>query len=67
MMMNLQNLLRTTQTKFLYLVTKIHLTKTQIVLLSCGFAFIIAGIIVGNCTMIFHKAVFICLECIGIE
>jgi hypothetical protein len=35
-------------------------------LLVCGLVFVVAGIVLGDMELMFKKAVFICLECIGI-
>jgi hypothetical protein len=32
----------------------------------CALAFVIAGLALGDMELVFKKAVFICLECIGI-
>jgi predicted anti-sigma-YlaC factor YlaD len=44
-------------------------TKRRIVrfaLLAVALAFIVAGVVQGDFTDTFHKAILICLECIGI-
>jgi hypothetical protein len=35
-------------------------------LLTGGLVFVIAGIALGDMELVFRKAVFVCLECIGI-
>ena len=45
---------------------RLRLSKLQILFLVCSVILLITGIIVGDCTSIFHKAVFVCMECIGI-
>jgi hypothetical protein len=35
-------------------------------LLVCALAFLAAGIALGDTELVFKKAVFVCLECIGI-
>ncbi|MDR2375627.1 MAG: hypothetical protein LBD96_04215 [Treponema sp.] len=35
-------------------------------LLALGLAFVVAGIALGDAGFLFRKAIFVCLECIGI-
>ncbi|MDR2135821.1 MAG: hypothetical protein LBO76_04310 [Treponema sp.] len=37
-----------------------------LILLVCGLVFVIAGLARGDAEQVFRKAVFVCLECIGI-
>lgn len=41
-------------------------TKCAAVLIACGILLMTAGIIRGDTTALLRKAVFICMECIGI-
>ena len=47
-------------------IKKFSLTNPQIILLAVSIIFIILGIIFGDCITIFRKAIFLCMECIGI-
>ena len=38
----------------------------QLILIGLGIIFLVTGIILGNPLDIFRKAIFICMECIGI-
>lgn len=44
----------------------ISLTKSAVILLAAGLFFLTAGILAGDNAVIFRKAVFICMECIGL-
>jgi len=46
--------------------TRAKRTALQAVLIALGAAMIVLGILSGELTAIFHKAIYICLECIGI-
>ena len=45
---------------------KIKISSLQLILLGIGIIFLITGIFLGNPLDIFRKAIFICMECIGI-
>lgn len=47
-------------------IKKFSLSNLQMILLSVSIILIVLGIIFGDCVTIFRKAVFICMECIGI-
>jgi hypothetical protein len=46
--------------------TRAKRTALQAVLISIGVALVVAGILTGELAVILRKAIFICLECIGI-
>jgi len=47
-------------------IKEFSLSNLQMILLSVSIILIVLGIIFGDCVAIFRKAVFICMECIGI-
>jgi hypothetical protein len=45
---------------------KIKFSRLQLILIGLGIIFLVTGIFLGNPLDIFRKAIFICMECIGI-
>ncbi len=45
---------------------KIHFSKLSVFLLAVSLCLIAAGVLLGDNLTVFRKAVFICMECVGI-
>ncbi|MBR0487076.1 MAG: hypothetical protein IJJ70_05150 [Treponema sp.] len=45
---------------------KIHFSKLSVFLLVVSIALITTGVLLGDNMTIFRKAIFICMECVGI-
>ena len=48
------------------MLNKIHFSKLSVFLLIVSLGLITAGVLLGDNMIIFRKAIFICMECVGI-